>query len=61
MTPLLALSIACTAFVGGFSLGLMGCALFAGIRREAADHDAGAAEGDQINFSQRSSSSPGAG
>lgn len=53
MTPLITLSIACTAFVVGFALGLMGFAMFAGLRREAADHDAGAAEGDQISFSQR--------
>ena len=58
MTPVVALSIACTTFVVGFALGLMGCALFAGLRREAADHDAGAAEGDQISqFGQRSSPS----
>ena len=60
MTPLLALSIACTAFVAGFSLGLMGCALFAGLKRESSDHDSGAAEGDQTSFSQRGSLPSGA-
>lgn len=57
MTPLITLSIACTTFVVGFALGLMGFAMFAGLRREAADHDAGAAEGDQISkFDQASPS-----
>lgn len=60
MTPLLTLSIACTAFVVGFALGLMAFAMFAGLRRESDDHDAGAAEGDQTSFSQRGSLPSGA-
>lgn len=52
MTALISLSIACTAFVVGFALGLMGFALFASLHAESPDHEAGAAEGDQISFGQ---------
>jgi len=43
MTPLIILSIACTAFICGFALGLMGFAVF----RAASSHDeeSGAPEG----------------
>lgn len=58
MTILVALSIACVAFIVGFCLGLMGIAIAGSLFRKAAEHDSCALEGDQTSqFGQRSSPS----
>lgn len=59
MTPLLALSIACAAFVAGFTFGLMFVAVVRA-RYELHDYDFGAPEGDQTTRPDQSPRSPSA-
>lgn len=57
MTPLIILSVACTAFICGFALGLMGFAITWEFFGDLPDDEAGAPEGDQTTkFGQRSPS-----
>lgn len=57
MTGLVVLSIACTAFVAGFTFGLM---LLAVVRSHYEQDDCGAPEGDQTTKFGQSGSSPAA-
>lgn len=62
MTSLITLSIACVAFIVGFSAGLCIFALTLQILapKVAEEDNSGAVEGDQTSFSQRGSLPSGA-
>ena len=57
MTGLVAFSIALISFIAGMVITLLIIALVYSLKKEEADHDTGADEGDQTHFGQRSSPS----